>query len=336
MKFLMIADFRDNMQAFSIEGQQGNSYNDHPTNQNIKTIIDAVVESGFECQYFGGIPELIDSVNMKRCFIDTYFLNFTDGLEQDYSRVQAPVLLDILDVPHSGSSTFPSALMNNKQHTKYALQNIDINIPKSITIKRKSQISKRLLQEFQYPLFIKPNCEGSSIGISKKNICFTYLDIQNNAEGLLTQFSEIIIEEYIMGQDVTNFIIGNPNDYRINDVILAKLHDKDDYAIYGAEEKLCKKRTLYWNDEKLNPLIVRKIQSLSTDIFEYLGASDVIRIDYRIKKDTDTVYFIEANSMPRFSESSEVGFICQKRNISFSTAVSYYVETFIKRIKTSN
>ena len=330
MKFLMVADFRHNMQNYLVNNEV--IYNDHLTSDNTKDIIKSICSLGYDCEYFGGISELISAINDGQQFPKTYFLNFTDGLEQSYSRVQAPVLMELLDVLYSGSSTFPAALMNNKQHTKLAVHDININIPLSIAIKNIANLNRRKLREFQYPLFIKPNCEGSSIGISNNNICFTYSDVENKAFKLLKDFDEILIEEYISGQDVTDFIIGNQGSYIINDVVLSELHTAGEYVVYGIEEKRAKKRDLYWNTEKLPTLLVDEIKAISIKVFECLGASDIIRIDYRIQKETNKIYFIEANSMPRFSRTSEVGFICQKRNISFEAILNYYIQTFLKRI----
>lgn len=330
MKFLMVCDFRENLNNMSTY-QEVNIFNDHPTLSNIHDLINSISSLGYECDYFGGIPELINAVDTKQIFDNTFFLNFTDGMDQEYSRVQAPVLLDIINVPYSGSSTFPTALMNNKHYTKYALKDIPVHIAKSIIITNIDELEERVFNKFNYPLFIKPNCEGSSLGISSDNICHSFSEVKDKSLLLLNTFCELIIEEFIVGQDVTDFIIGNPNDYKINDVILAELENSTDFTVYGMREKTLKKRTLYWNTEKLSAALVEQIQFISKEIFEQLQASDIIRIDYRIQKGTNKLYFIEANSMPRFSRTSEVGFLCQKRNISFEQALKYYIDVSLAR-----
>lgn len=111
MKFYVICDYRENFRNYS--GKTEKLYNDHPDRKNIYEIIPSVNSLGYECAYFGGIPELIHAIDQKKSFEDCMFLNFTDGMEQNYSRAQAPALLDIMNVPYSGSDVFATVLMNN-------------------------------------------------------------------------------------------------------------------------------------------------------------------------------------------------------------------------------
>lgn len=120
MKFFLVCDFRENMKNYAPK-YEANLYSDHPTYNNISEIIASIQLLGHECEYFGGIPELIHAVEIGEHFNNCVFLNFTDGMDEKYSRVQAPALLDILKVPYSGSGVFASVLMNNKHFCKKAL-----------------------------------------------------------------------------------------------------------------------------------------------------------------------------------------------------------------------
>lgn len=331
MKFLVICDYRENYINYS-SCDDGKSYNDHPTQKNITEIISAIKSLGYECEYFGGIPELIHAVDQKRTFDKCAFLNFTDGMDENYSRVQAPVLLDILNVPYSGSDVFPSVLMNNKHFCKQALKEHGISMAKSCITNLNIPIDLNELKKWKFPLFVKPNCEGSSLGITNQSVCHTIEDLECRIKELLTVFDEIIIEEYIRGIDLTNYLIGNGEIYYINDIVTAKLFDPAPYAIYGAIEKQQKMRTLYFNDEFLPANIVDKIKQQSRLIAKIIGARDICRIDYRLDLDTNDLNFIEINSAPRFSSTSEIGFIAQKKALSFEQMVQFYINTFMHRI----
>ena len=331
MKLLVLCDYRENYKNYS-NLENNIIYNDHPNKENLSEIILATKSLGYECEYFGGIPELIHAVDSKMKFDECAFLNFTDGMDEAYSRVQAPVLLDILEVPYSGSDVFPSVLMNNKHVCKQALKDIGILMPNSCIVNKILSINKKELKKWKFPLFIKPNCEGSSLGISKDSICYTINEVENRCNKLLESFEEIIIEEYVLGIDVTNYLIGNENNYLINDVITAKLFDTSPYAVYGLSEKQKKLRTLFFNEEYLPNNIVKLIQENSIKIAQTIGARDICRIDYKVNLTNNEIFFIEINSAPRFSSTSEVGFIAQKRNISFTKMVEYYINTFLNRI----
>ena len=333
MRYLVVCDYREKFKNYAQKEQE--AYNDHPSQKSITEIIASVNSLGYSCEYFGGIPELVHAVEHHLSFKDSMFLNFTDGMEQNYSRVQAPVLLDILNVPYSGSGVFSSVLMNNKHFCKQALQKYNIVMPKSCIVNSVIPINQKELKQWKYPLFVKPNCEGSSLGISHKSVCHTIEEVIDRVEELGKEFNELIIEEYVSGIDVTNYLIGNGETYYINDVIVAELLDKSPYAVYGTIEKQKKLRTLFFNEEIIPPSTLQDIRNQSLKIAKIIGAKDICRIDYRLDVNTKTLNFLEINSAPRFSSTSEIGFIANKREITFAQMIQYYLQAFNDRIQTS-
>lgn len=333
MKYLVLCDYRENLKNYS--DATNDTYNDHPGRKNISEIIAAIKSLGYDCDYFGGIPELVKAVDQHLVFKDTAFLNFTDGLDQNYSRVQAPVLLDILKVPYSGSDVFSSVIMNNKHYCKKILSDSDIKLPKSCIVNSVIPLNANNISTWKFPLFVKPNCEGSSLGISSESVCHSIEDVKQKVNQLKDIFDELLIEEFVPGIDVTNFLIGNPGNYHINDVITAELYDTSPYAVYDINAKHNKLRTLYYNEEKIPIKILQEMQVQSEKIAGITGARDICRIDYRFEVETQTFSFIEINSAPRFSTTSEIGFIAQKRELSFADMLQYYLNTFNNRIHSS-
>lgn len=147
-----------------------------------------------------------------------------------------------------------------------------------------------------------------------------------------SEFEEIIVEEYVGNLDVTNYLIGNEGNYLINDIVVAALPGTLKFPVYGISEKQNKLQTLSFNDEFLPSEIVRQIKDCSERIAKILGAKDICRIDYRYDKTTKKFYFIEANSAPRFSSTSEIGYIAKKRGLQFKDMIQKYVTAFTSRI----
>lgn len=334
MKYYLLCDCRENFKNHIKSSDTSSVYNDHPSRKNLDEILDAMKELGYDCEYFGGIPELMHAadnpqdIELENC----RFINFTDGMDQNYSRVQAPVLLDILGVPYSGSGVFASVLMNNKHYCKQALLSHGISMPNSCIANKFIPFSETMIQSWSYPIFVKPNCEGSSVGISSQNVCHTYDQLSTMTTLLIEQYEEVILEEYIRGIDVTNYLIGNFDNYPINEVIVSELLDSSPWAVYGMEEKRNKQRNLYFNDEKLDIAVVDQIKKASIQIANIIGANDICRIDYRYDYNKNNFYFLEINSAPRFSGSSEIGFIAKKKNISFAIMLEKFLSVFNYRI----
>lgn len=334
MKYFLLCDCRENFENCIKFSDDSSVFNDHPSKKNLDEILDAMKELGYDCEYFGGVPELVHAadnpqdIELENC----RFINFTDGMDQNYSRAQAPILLDILGVPYSGSGVFACVLMNNKHYCKQALRSHNISMPNSCIVNKFIPFSKTMIQSWSYPIFVKPNCEGSSVGISGQNVCHTYDQLSTMTALLIEQYEEVILEEYIRGIDVTNYLIGNSDNYSINEVIVSELLDSSPWAVYGMEEKRNKQRNLYFNDEKLDIAVVEQIKKTSIQIANIIGANDICRIDYRYDYNKNIFYFLEINSAPRFSSSSEIGFIAHKKNISFASILGKFLSTFNYRI----
>lgn len=313
MEFKIICDIRENLKQNIICNNI--NFSDHPPKDNIQEIQNYVIQSGYKCSIFGGIPELIAAVNAHKTFNDCIFLNLTDGLDTNCGRVQAPILLEILGVKYSGAEPFQSALVNNKYFSKLAVKGKNILTPSSLLVSNKDYYDIDLLKKLSYPIIIKPNTKGSSIGITQKSICYDYKYANILLENLLVTYEEVLLETFIPGYEVTNFIIGNKGIYPINCPVLEEFHGNmiHQNEVMSIEDKALRTRTFHLCDNILGKNITEKIKQTSIIIKETLNVNDILRIDYRITENGD-IYFIEANTVPRICSKNEAGFICKSNN----------------------
>ena len=327
----IVCDFRED---FDNLGDGDIIFNDHPTRKSIEEICNILNTNDYTCEIFGGVNQLIDAYNKKLDLSKYLFINMSDGLIQPYSRIQVPMLCEMLNVNYSGSPIFTVALMNNKHYSKLAVKEMDIKVPEGILINRhikeKSSLSNINLPNF--PLIVKPNTEGSSLGISEASVCNNMPQLEI-ALSNLENFNEVIVEEYIPGYEITNLIIGNPNDYRFNEVILTSVYDKIflTQEVLGLREKSQKLRKQHAANNYISMDLCSHIKQTSCRIFEQFGACDIARIDYRVNA-AGEIYFLEINSVPRISSTSECAIICQEHNICFKNILLEYIDTIDKRL----
>lgn len=326
----LICDYREKFESLISNSKE--KYNNHPKYDSIVEIKNIIKNLGYNCKIFGGVPELIHAIDTNMSFPNTLFFNFTDGLSQSYSRVQAPILFELLDVPYSSSGPFASAVINNKYYTKLAVADIDTLIPPGLLVTNSCPCSQHDIDNLGYPVIIKPNTEGSSIGITADSVCFNYKDSKRKIDCLLDSFDEVIVEKYIVGYDVTNLLIGN-DDLAINEAILIESHGKflQTKEVLGLEEKAYKSRKLHMAEDILSDKLVNVIKEKSKNIKSHLMANDILRIDYRVTEQGD-IYFLEANSMPRISSTSEAGFICQYKKVPFASFIEKYLCAVVQRL----
>jgi len=310
----------------------GKSYNDHPSRKSIQFAVEEICSLGFCADYFGGVQELITAYEQKRVFPEnTLFLNFSDGLEHPSRKAQSAVLLELLNVPFAGSDACSRLIAGNKQFAKEILNSVHINSPKGILIHRMEDLS--FAEGLSYPLIVKPNREGSSIGITQQNFITTADALQDLTSQLLDEFDELLVEEYIAGYEVTNFVIGNPNRFLFNDIILNGYNNQfyfEDF-IFGLEEKSGGKRNQIVPDGLLTQEQIKKIKQTSEVIFAVLGMRDFTRIDYRLTAE-GVLYFIELNGNPVISQTSEMGALCQQRTFSFRSIYGHIISAAVHRI----
>lgn len=330
-KIYLICDFREN---FPTKDDQGDVlYNDHAKRASVEEVCNTLVKQGYDCEIFGGVPELAAAYTNGTTFPEkTLFVNMSDGLTQTYSRVQIPILCDMLGVKYSGSSPFEVALMTNKHYCKLAVREHGILCPKGAIVTCEN-VESILNQAWSYPLMTKPNTEGSSVGITQQSVCLSETDLHIQTNLLLQKFSEVIVEEYIPGADITCFLLGNPDNIIFNEVLLVEHHGKQFFEreVLEMKDHALKRTSYIMADEILPSELISKIKSTTVAAAIALNAHDIIRIDYRVTEN-GKIYFLEANTVPRVSFTSELGFVCKNRGLNYPELLASYIRAILQRL----
>ena len=186
-----------------------------------------------------------------------------------------------------------------------------------------------------FPLVVKPNCEGGSIGIGEKNL----VDDINNLEGIIEntvkRFSEALVEEYVVGVDATCLLIGNPDRFLFDEVLVYETGGRfvQDFFIRDRETKHnAKMPSAKYLLQNLTSdgAFCTYVKTKSKEIFSAIGCRDIARIDYRITKDGE-LYFLEINSLPALSPSSPYVAAIRQMNLSFNDLVGFLIESACDR-----
>lgn len=330
MEVKVICDLREQFKQNMLD--KNTNFTDHPPQENINEIVDSIKKNGFSCSVFGGIPELIEANEKKITFPNSIFLNLTDGLDLECGRVQAPILLDMLGVCYSGAGPFQSALIDNKYYTKLAVRNQKILVPSSVLIHRGDSLTSDIFKKVSCPVIVKPNDKGSSIGITQKNVCFEEEATYQLVKELLEEYENVLIESFIPGFEVTNFIVGNEDKYFINVPIVEKFHGNFLHTteVMGIEDKAYRTRSFYLASEILGLEKSKQIADTTQKIKESLKVNDILRIDYRVTENGD-IYFLEANTVPRISSKNEAGFTCKVLDRPYHYFIGSLIESVLNR-----
>lgn len=324
IKFHIICDCREQFES-QFDGEK--IYNDHISKTSLQRLLDAFSQCGYNAEHFGGVQTLIDCYANKMSMPDGIYVNLNDGLSEKHKRGQTPLLLEMLDVKYTGCDAFQALLASDKFFTKLALKHIGITTANSVLIQKETDINK--LEQLAYPVIVKPNYEGSSIGIDDTSFCADCESAARQIKKLLATFSDLIVEEYVSGYEVTNLIVSNKYTGKIlvNEPLIISLKDVSNFTheIFGIKEKYSGIRQYHLAEKVLPSATVEKIKEVSETIIRHLNMPNFVRIDYRIHD--DEVYFLEINTNPAFGETSDVGKLCALRNIPFVDFVKLFIES---------
>lgn len=330
MKYNILAEVREDYPSL-MDGT--NVYNDYVSKKSMLEFCEAINSLGFECTFIGGMKALFSIYQSHADTSDTIFINYNYGLPAPYKRTQCPTLLELMGAKYSGADPFVALLVNDKEYTKRVLRAAGICVPSSILVNHSENIQYRVdKSKLSLPLVVKPNCEGSSLGITAESLCNDYITASKIANKLLPQYREVLIEQYIAGYECTVWIIGNPGDFRLVAPLLIseKGNFYFEHRIFTMQDKATKVREYSLPDKTLGVDRVNELKQLSEKIFTELGLRDYARIDFRISN--DHIFFIEANALPIFSQTSEIGKITQLYDISYKKICELVIDTVTTRL----
>jgi len=330
VKYYVVAEVREDYPSLL---DSAKTYNDYVSRKSMLDFCSTLSNAGFDCSFFGGTKKLFSSYQTGMDISNVIFINYNYGLPSSFKRSQSPVILELMGAKYSGSNPFVSLLVNDKEFTKKVLRSVGIQTPNSILWFRSgSALSSLIKANIPLPLVVKPNCEGSSLGITADSLCDTYEDAAEMVRRLMPQYHEVIIEQYIPGYECTVWLIGNPGHFNLVAPLLVSAQGNSffSHSIFTMKDKANHVRNYSLPELTLGQDLVFRLKTLSERIFVELGLRDYARLDFRIA--TDKIYFIEANALPIFSKTSEIGKISQLYDIPYAQICQMVIEAANTRL----
>lgn len=297
--------------------------------ETVATIITALESAGHKVTILGGGLEFLENVLREK--VDMVF-NISEGRGNYLSReAQVPSVLEMLDIPYSGSNPQCLAICLDKPMTKRLVSVDGIRTPKWRVIDGLKQLDEASLSGLNFPAIIKPAYEGSSKGIRTSSLISEPDEATKTIKRLLEEYRQpMMVEEFIPGDEVTVGIIGNdpPQVLGIMQILPRK---QIDYFVYSIEVKRDYLNLVdYECPPLLNPEIEAEIAELSIKAFTSLGCRDFARIDFRISP-AGKPYFIEINPLPGLGSYSDLVIMALKLGFRHDGLINSVLDAALKR-----
>lgn len=208
---------------------------------------------------------------------------------------------DLLNIPYTSCNAAVSALTFNKRFTVAVAAFNGINVARSvILIKGRFGSADEAVQNLQFPVFVKPNNGGSSIGMSKVNAPSEELGAA--IEKAFKEDEQVLIEEFISGREFTIGVFRSKGE--IITLPLTEVKSKREFFDFEA------KYTAGLNEETTPALvdeaIAEKVRAAAKRIYTVFNCSGVIRIDFIYNEEKGAPFMLEINTVPGQSEASIV------------------------------
>lgn len=223
--------------------------------------------------------------------------NAVHGLYGEDGRLQT--LLEIREMPYTGSGMIASVSCMDKVITKRMLRDAGISTPACLIVnKKESGIKEKIMQRFSLPVVIKPASQGSSIGVE-------IVKEENQLdEALANAFKysrDILVEEFIGGKELTVSMMQKDGEV----VALPVIHIAPHSGTYDYHSKYTKGATEYICPADLDEETTKKVQEISKQAYEVLGCSGVARADVMLDEEGNG-YVLEINTVPGMTATSLV------------------------------
>jgi len=208
--------------------------------------------------------------------------------------------LDLLGVPYVGSGVLASALAMDKARTKTLARQTGIRVAPDWVIRREELdrvTPAALAHELGLPLVIKPNREGSTVGLT---VAQREEEIGPGLEQAARYDDTILVETFVPGVEVTVGVLGDEQPVALP--VIEIVPRKNFY--YDYESKYAPGGSEHIIPARITPEAERKVREWAVEAYRLLGCQNYARVDFIVPKDGSDPVLLEVNTLPGMTETS--------------------------------
>ncbi len=229
-----------------------------------------------------------EKIRMEYAYIMIHGTPGEDGILQGY--------FDMLGIPYSSCGVQSSALTFNKNFCNKYLRSYDIQMARSLRLVAGEKWNpEEVVRELSLPLFVKPSAGGSSFGVTKVK---KEEELAAAVDKALKESPEVLIEQFIEGKEFTCGVV------KIGDkkIILPVTEVIPKNEFFDYEAKYTPGMTEEITPARISETLTKKVQSLSSEIYDLCNCKGIVRVDYILKG--EIFYFLEINTVPGMTATS--------------------------------
>jgi len=285
-----------------------------------KGVLDALISHGVDAHAFD--PGLRCPTELAKEKFDRVFISLHGRFGED-GTIQG--LLELLNLPYTGSGVLASALSIDKIATKQIWLSNGLSTPEFEEITAYSDWDA-VVKHLGLPLIVKPANEGSSLGLTKVKST----DELPAAYQLAARLDKkVIAETCIIGDELTCPLVGEGE----NAEALPVIKIIPPQANYDFHHKYFSDETQYLCPTGLATEVNEAVQNLVLAAYRALGCSTWGRADVMLDQKTGKPYLLEMNTSPGMTSHSLVPMAAKAAGIEYADLVLWLLsQTLVERV----
>lgn len=206
---------------------------------------------------------------------------------------------DMLNLPYTSCKSATSALTFNKRYTTAVAAAAGIPVAKSVLFFKGQFTSPDEALRLQYPVFVKPNNGGSSIGMSK--VARPSEELGAAIEKAFKEDTEVLVEEMIQGREFTVGVFRSEGNVQVLPITEIVAHN----TFFDFEAKYSGKSSEI-TPAQISDEWKEELEQIAKKIYSVFNCRGIVRIDFIYNEAQDKAFMLEINSIPGQSDASVV------------------------------
>jgi D-alanine-D-alanine ligase len=240
-------------------------------------------------------------------------------------------LLEILDIPYTGSGVLACVRATDKVLTKHLLLEAGIPTPAFFAFNQAAfrelgaaDALQTMEERLAFPIVVKPSSQGSALGIK---FARTAADVPGALVAAFSYDSRVLLERHIEGRDLAVSIIEGPDGPTPLPIVEAVPQTED---FYDFESRYEIGRTSFVCPAELPEAVAEEAHDLALRTYRLLGCYGFARVDLMLDRDAE-LFVLEANPIPGLTDTSLLPQAAEAAGIGFDELVGRILELAFER-----
>ena len=283
--------------AFNVQQEVEEAEAEFDTPETIDYVAGLLEELGHEVERLdAGLPVVAFVERLASSRPELVF-NTAEGREGCFREAIFPTLYEELGIPYTGSGPWTCAITLDKRLTKILAAAAGVRTPAALLVQAAEDLDDLAPAP---PLIVKPNFEGSSMGIRESAVVEDADEARRLAESALERFPDgVLVEQFVPGRDISVAFL---EPYGVLAGVEYEFADRAPFYHYVLKNERADDVAVR-APASLTPTQEAELAAAARAVFEACSVRDLARADFRVGDD-GALWFLEVNPLPALLEGA--------------------------------